>query len=191
MRTAVMLWVLAWTASFASADPDDAARQHYERGQALYQAAHYREARAEFLAGYELAHKATFVFNAAECARLAGDLDTARDDYTRYLTLDPAGKQAALAQARLAALPVPAAVPPAAPPPPVIPPPAAVAAHVEQPIVVTGTAQVRHERDAPLWQNKLLWIGVGTALVAGTVAIYVTQHHEQATCTPPGCVVLP
>jgi hypothetical protein len=41
----------------------------------------------------------------AECSRLAGDVELARKEYERFLSLDPDAKLAALARQRLAALP--------------------------------------------------------------------------------------
>lgn len=117
-----------------------AAKSHYDRGHALYEAKRYQEARAEFSAGFDLSKKPAFLFNAAECSRQLGDKDRARDEYTRYLELEPAGKLAPLAKQRLAELgptaapatppkpeptkpalpPVPAPAPKSEPPPPMI-----------------------------------------------------------------------
>jgi tetratricopeptide (TPR) repeat protein len=213
----MILLVIVCAGSTGRADPELAARAHYQLGETLYQSGRYREARAEFVAGFELSHKPTFVFNAAECSRLAGDLDTARQDYARYLQLDPSGKHAVLARARLDAIagttpwpakspdPTPAAAPPVAPsaqtPSPVVTPPPAVATpsvvlqHVSQPqpSQVTGIATFVVEPSPPIWHRKSVWIGigVGAALVAGSVAIYAATRHHDTMCTPPNCVVVP
>jgi hypothetical protein len=217
MRPLVILLVIVCAASTGRADPELAAKAHYQQGETLYESGHYREARAEFVAGYELSHKATFVFNAAECSRLAGDLDTARQDYARYLQLDPGGKHAALARARLDAMtaptppakpaePAPVAPPPAPPvapkptpvvtPPPVVAPPSVVIAQKVSPppsSSLTGTATFAAEPSPSIWHRKSLWIGVGVgaALVAGSVAIYAATRHHDTMCTPPNCVVVP
>jgi hypothetical protein len=103
MRSAVVMFAIACLGSSAFADDHvaDAAKAHYEQGQTLYAAGQYPEARAEFLAGFELSHKPAFLFNAAECARLMAKFDVARDGYDQYLKLDPNGKLAMLALQRL------------------------------------------------------------------------------------------
>lgn len=146
MKTVAMLFAVACLGSTAFADDrlEDAAKAHYEQGQTLYTAGQFAEARAEFLAGFELSHKPAFLFNAAECARLLGKLDVARDGYDQYLKLDPNGKLAMLALQRLdelgpkpaepakpaappVAAPAPAPLATPAPAPVVLPPPAAAA----------------------------------------------------------------
>ncbi|HEY1547424.1 MAG TPA: hypothetical protein VGG28_06380 [Kofleriaceae bacterium] len=124
MKTAAMLFAAICVASPAYADDSlaDAAKTHYEHGQSLYGAGRFAEARAEFLAGYELSKKPAFLFNAAECARLLGDTQVARDGYNRYLALEPNGRLAMLAMQRLDEL-GPAKAPEVPPPPPILPAP--------------------------------------------------------------------
>src|SRR5438132_1216362 len=89
----------------AGAQPSkDAGQLHNERGQALYHDGKYREARAEFSAAFDASRLSAFVFNMAECSRLAGDTQLAREQYEKYLSIDPDPKLAALARQRLAAL---------------------------------------------------------------------------------------
>src|SRR5262245_20766592 len=93
----------------ASAQPKEdaraaAAKAYFERGDAHFKAGRYLEARAEFSAGYELSRRPLFLFNMAECSRLNGDADIARETYERYLLAEPQGAQAGLAKQRLAAL---------------------------------------------------------------------------------------
>jgi len=117
-----LLFAVACLGRVAYADGNDhlaeAAKAHYEQGQTLYAAGQFAEARAEFLAGFELSHKPAFLFNAAECARLMGKLDVARDGYDQYLKLDPNGKLAMLALQRLDELGPKAAEPAKSGPPP-------------------------------------------------------------------------
>jgi hypothetical protein len=208
VRTLLIVFIIALATS-ARGDVVAEAKEHFRQGESLYQSGHYRDAHAEFLAGFELSHKPAFVFNAAECSRQAGELDTAREEYTRYLELDPAGKHAALARTRLAALgPAPKSpeAAPAAPPAPAAAaaPPEATptpAPHVDPPVVVAERVNARPsssvgETSSPadrssssLWHRKTLWIGIGAALVAGTVAVFVLNHQDP-TCSPPGCVML-
>ncbi len=83
---------------------DDRAKASFDRGNALFKQGQYIEARAEFSAGYELSHRALFLFNIAECSRKNGDDARARDYYTQYLKVEPTGEMAALARQRLVAL---------------------------------------------------------------------------------------
>ena len=126
---AALLFAVACMSGSAFADGNDrlaeAAKAHYEQGTTLYAAGQFAEARAEFLAGYELSHKPAFLFNAAECARLMGKLDVARDGYDQYLKLEPNGKLAMLALQRLDEMgpkPTDAAKPTSPPPAPVLTP---------------------------------------------------------------------
>ncbi len=177
----------------------------------MYASAHYTEARVEFMAGFELSHKPTFLFNAAECSRQLNDIERARTDYARYPQLDPNGKLAPLVKQRLTELtttplpaqpkpgePEPGPAPAVAPTPQVkpvptqpqsiIPPPAVVA---QQHVATTGQQPtvIVTEQPEPLWKHKAVWIGVGVALVAGTVAIYAaTRSHDM--CAAPGCVMV-
>src|ERR1043165_5562369 len=99
---AVLIAALAARATYAQPQPppasaDDArkeqAKAYFERGSAHYKAGRYLEARAEFAAGYELSHRPLFLFNMAECSRLDGNLDLAREGYERYLREAPNGSE--------------------------------------------------------------------------------------------------
>jgi hypothetical protein len=206
MRALVLMIVMTCVVSLVRADTvSDAAKDHYEHGQALYAGGHYLEARVEFMAGFDLSHKPAFLFNAAECSRLAGERVAARDAYVRYLQLDPTGKLAPLARQRLAELPpaAPPATPPIDPPPPAapapIPAPAVVVANrataTPPPPSTTGTIAVTRTarvEEPSMWHRTGVWIGVGigVAVVAGSVAIYAATRHGDP-CTPPECVVVP
>ncbi|HEY1816077.1 MAG TPA: hypothetical protein VGG74_27205 [Kofleriaceae bacterium] len=184
------MFAVVCVASSAYADSNDqlaqAAKAHYEQGQTLYTAGRFAEARAEFLAGFELSKKPAFLFNAAECARLLGDTRVARDGYSKYLDLDPNGRLAMLAMQRLAELgtsqapaPEPAPTPPAptpapasapTPAPTVIPSPAAAAATASTapaPIAITRASSP--EDDAHTAQLER-YAGIG---LAGTGAALV------------------
>src|SRR5258708_1358808 len=98
----IVVTVCLALASSAQADPFTG-QQHSERGQALYRDGKYRDAHAEFAAGFDASKLPAFLFNMAECSRLSGDAQLARDEYARYLAAEPNGKLAALANQRLAA----------------------------------------------------------------------------------------
>jgi hypothetical protein len=191
MKTVAMFAVVC-VASAAYADSNDqlaqAAKAHYEQGQTLYAAGRFAEARAEFLAGFELSKKPAFLFNAAECARLLGDMRVARDGYSKYLDLDPNGRLAMLAMQRLAELgpgqgstpPEPTPAPPAptttvpapapASAPTVIPSPAAAAATASTapaPIAITRSSSPEDEAHTAQLER---YAGIG---LAGTGAALV------------------
>jgi hypothetical protein len=146
MKSVAMLFAAICVASPAYADDSlaDAAKTHYEQGQTLYAAGRFAEARAEFLAGFELSKKPAFLFNAAECARLLGDTQIARDGYNRYLQLEPNGRLAMLAMQRLDELGPATHVEPTPPaiPPPTIPAPSPTTTpmpHQTTPAPITGS----------------------------------------------------
>ena len=80
---------------------ESSAKTHFELGQTYSSAHRYEEALAEFSAGYELSRKPLFLFNMAECARLAGKPERARELYERYVAEDPSGKLTRVAHERL------------------------------------------------------------------------------------------
>jgi hypothetical protein len=150
IRNTILALVFAASATrttHAQPNPTEDARQvqaraYFDRGNAHYKAGRYLEARAEFAAGYELSRRPLFLFNMAECSRLDGNLELAREGYERYLREAPTGSEAALAKQRLAALaqtltapgPQPNVDPrPTAPPPVVTPAPRPAAPTVVAP----------------------------------------------------------
>jgi hypothetical protein len=102
---------IAWTLVLApllvssAAHGDDAetkARAYFKNGTVAFDAGHYDEAQAEFAAGYDLSHKAGFLWNMAECARLLGNLPRALDLYTQYVaSAPPSAPQRATAELRI------------------------------------------------------------------------------------------
>src|SRR5688500_12611939 len=100
-----ILVVLSFVSQARAQDDADArARAHFVRAQALFRVHRYTDAYAEFAAGHGLSGRPLFLFNMAECAREAGDVDGARRDYDRYLEADPNGAMAPTARARRAEL---------------------------------------------------------------------------------------
>jgi tetratricopeptide (TPR) repeat protein len=193
---------LALAAGASAADKE--AKASYGRGRKLSAEGHYAEALAAFSHGYELSHLPAFLFNMGECARALGDLERARDYYERFLAAESRGASADLARQRLAELPpAPVAPPvitestpvvPVVPPPPVtepgprppdltVKPPAQIAASPA--LVPTEAAQKEHA--APVWKSPWLWVGVGVAIIAGSVAIYAATQGDRDVC-PAGCV---
>jgi hypothetical protein len=70
-------------------NPMEVAREHMERGQALYAAGRYIESAEEFLRAYEAQPFAAFLFNAGVAYEKVGDPGRAADYFERYLSADP------------------------------------------------------------------------------------------------------
>lgn len=82
-------------------NPMEVAREHMERGQALYQGERYIESAEEFLKAYEAQPFAAFLFNAGISYEKVGDPERASDYFSRYLKADPQAEDAADVKARI------------------------------------------------------------------------------------------
>jgi len=112
-RSAVLvalLLVTGWGALVAPvrtalAAPDrrnaDAAREHSKKGSTLYQAGKYLEASVEFEEAYAVRPDAGLLYNAAQSARLGGDLRKAQTLYSSYVSFHPEGSNLGDAKAHL------------------------------------------------------------------------------------------
>jgi len=80
------------------------ARDHMERGQALYLQARFEEAAAEFEAAYEAQPFSAFLFNAGAALERAGQATRAAEFFEQYLTRDPDAADADAVRARVARL---------------------------------------------------------------------------------------
>jgi hypothetical protein len=76
-------------------NPLEVAREHMERGQALYQAERFIESAEEFLRAYEAQPFAAFLYNAGVSYEKVGDPGRAADYFNRYLTADPQAEDSA------------------------------------------------------------------------------------------------
>jgi hypothetical protein len=189
LALAVTLPVASVRAEPSAETVEVVAKQHFARGKQLAAAKDFAHAYDEFAAGYVASHRAPFLFNMAECMRVLGDAQRARDLYTRYLEASPDGDLAAAARARVTELGGAVPEPPAAAPPaPVIPPPTDVAAaHVEA--AAPAPTAIVVDEPKPIWHRAPFWIGVGLAIAGGAVGAYFLVHHRDS-CAPPGCVEL-
>jgi hypothetical protein len=80
------------------------ARDHMERGQALYLQARFEEAAAEFEAAYEAQPFSAFLYNAGVALERAGQPGRAADLFEQYLGRDPGASDAESVRARVARL---------------------------------------------------------------------------------------
>lgn len=98
------------------------ARQHMERGQALYLQARFEEAAAEFEAAYAAQPFSAFLYNAGVALERAGQPQRAIELFEQYLARDPEASDVAEVRARIAelrrALTPPDAAQPGQQPPP-------------------------------------------------------------------------
>lgn len=77
---------------------------HYENARDHYDHKEYLAAAAEYEMAFSIFPNPDYVFNIAQAYRLAGNLQVALDNYTKYLELAPDGRGAADARANRAAL---------------------------------------------------------------------------------------
>jgi hypothetical protein len=187
----------------ASADAEASAREHFQRGQRLSTRGDYAAAYREFAAGYALTERPLFLFNMAEAARASGDIAKARDNYQRFVQVDPNNALAATAQARLAALDPPAATTPDAagpaspapgattpavtmvpfgpnPEPPRPPPPPWTASPAPPALGPTPSERITLApigAPVPVWKKWPFWAIVGGVLVSGSI-VYAVSRDE-------------
>jgi hypothetical protein len=76
-------------------NPLEVAREHMERGQALYAAGRFIESAEEFLRAYEAQPFAAFLYNAGVSYEKVDDPGRAADYFARYLTADPQAEDSA------------------------------------------------------------------------------------------------
>jgi len=194
----------------AETEGNERARTSWREGQTLFNAGRYKEAMAEFAEGYALSHRAAFLFNMAECARLLDDRPLAHRLYLRYLTYHPQSQGRDKAKQRCVELGVgPCTVAPAKPKR--VPSPAAQAlaapAPGRSPAARRGPRQTlgeearprsslqpaaqplpsvpdetRREQPKPFYKRWPLWVGVGLAVVAGgvTASILATRSGDRS-----------
>ena len=192
--------VLALTTLPARAEPTPAqqsAMRHWESGLKLFEDKKYQEALGEFAQGYALSHKAGFLFNMAECARLLGDKPQAHQLYRRYLGEHPQGKLRAEALAHCRELGVgPCEAPAVAPPPPVppVPPPktptAVAPARLDLVPSVASSSAPPPARPRPFYKRWPLWVGIGVVVVAGSVTAGVLATRDRGHSAPGGDATL-
>lgn len=104
MWRSVVIAVLIFAGSSASAGPNDKAANHYRQGKAFLDARLYDEAIAEFEAAYALDHLPSHLFNLASAYEAKGEVDRALDLYTRFVAAESKSPNATEARVRIAAL---------------------------------------------------------------------------------------
>jgi hypothetical protein len=221
LRAAVLALILAeLAAGRARAEPVEVpaltgdARAHWQRGLAEHAARHYQAASAEFAACYRLAQRRECLFAWAQAARLAGDCETARELYRRYLQGELSPRQAEAARSQLAACEAqiaaraggraePTSEPPAEPRTSAAEPGADARSAPAQPgidprraLVQTGASSARPVADRspptdapvrPPWYRDRwgdVLAGGGVVAVAVGAAIYASARRDAAASAP-------
>jgi tetratricopeptide (TPR) repeat protein len=140
----VMLMTTLTGGAFAESAQDAQSREHFQRGQKLFDAADYTGALGEFQQSYALTKYPAILYKIALCQDQLGHTAEAIDAYKQYLAADPKtsrrkGIEARLDKLQASATPTPTPTPPVAPEPaptPAAPPPATTT----PPPVATTTA---------------------------------------------------
>ena len=175
----LLLLLTAWSVT-ARADQtsDSVGKMHYEEGQRLFKSGSYRDALAEFSAGYDATNRPAFLLNIAQSHRKLGNLEKAREFYKSYLREAPNNPQLnAEVQRFIAELDAEIA---ARPPvvveqPPQLPPP---------------TPKAPPE---PPYVRKWTWVGLGLSIAAlgagaGLEAVAHQKYSDlQKTCPQNVC----
>ena len=143
MRVLILLVALSAAAhaeELSAAERDTRAHAWFERGRASFKLGYYAAAVDEFEQGYKYLQHPLFIYNIAQAARRAGQIQKSLDSYRAYLKVRPDAPERRECEQRIAELeklvtPPPPKLP--EPPPPVpVAPSAAPAAVAPTPVVV-------------------------------------------------------
>jgi tetratricopeptide (TPR) repeat protein len=188
-QMSVVLFLSTVTYGAARAeDPVARARAYYKSGQAHYDAGEYLEALGDFEAGYDLSKKPQFLVNMGQAHRKLGHLESARENYARFLA-ETSGDSPVRTEVQqviadidreLAARqpPRPSPPPAAVPPPPTVAP--TVTASAAAPAEALHAAPARRGFAQRNW-----WIFPAAAVVLGAVAVGIyfgVRPADQVHC---------
>lgn len=180
----------------SGADAQVRAREHFQAGIAHFNAGRYREAELDFSRGYELTHKAGFLWNMAESARSAGATARAVELYRRYLReaepdaprLEHARQWVQTLEAAERQEPAPSEISPSAA--------AAGGGDARDPEDDSrfGTQPARDTRDGggEIYEKWWFWTGAGVLVAAGVATALLVSRDDGATQpqVPNGDLVL-
>jgi len=174
-------------------DPDARreARRSYEIAETHFKAGNFRQALAEYKAGYDAAHLPGFLINIAQCQRRLGDLAGALTTYRKFVLVAPDSPFVPQVQGMIQELEKlgpevtqgdgqPSTVPPPSAPelaaaPPASPPP-----------VLVGKSEAP---DAPPPSRKTWWVVGGVAaaaVIGGTVAVFALRSSDSTMTVHDG-----
>jgi len=175
----------------ADSDARDRARRSYQTAETHFKAGHFREALAEYKAGYDAAALPGFLINIAQCQRRLGDLAGALTTYRKFVLVAPDSPFVPQVQGMIQELEklgpevtqgdgTPSTVPPPSAPelaaaPPASPPP-----------VLVGKSEAP---DAPPPSRKTWWVVGGVAaaaVIGGTVAVLALRSGDSTMTVHDG-----
>jgi iron complex outermembrane receptor protein len=176
------------------------ARQHFERGTALYDLRRYHEAAAEYEAAFELKSEPSLLYNIGQAYRLAGELEPALSSYRAYLRRLANAPNRAEAERHILALQREleqrkAAAEPAAGEPPARSRAAAAVAQ-PQPLLTPSvapsstSASTSTARSTPVYKKWWLWTAVGVVVAGATVGVAVAATTPKDAAIPGGAIAL-
>ncbi len=162
---------LAWSGTAFAQSESAQARQLMHDGNEHFAARRYPEAEKAFREAYVLSGRPGFLWNMAQCARLAGDSQRALSLYRRYVRDDPDGSQRAEAQRWIVVIETPKG-PIARPEPESASPQPKLdrdSAPRSIPILPPSDQDEPGTTSGPIYEKWWFWAGAG-AVVTGIVA---------------------
>jgi tetratricopeptide (TPR) repeat protein len=177
-----LMIVGTWThVAHAETNPaEDRARDFTRTGNAHYEAGHYGEAEQAFREAYALSGRSGFLWNMAQCARLAGESRRALALYSRYLEAAPDGGQRAEAERWVAMLEAQQAASRTS-----TPPANGADERIPPRRILTLPPQENDESPAgpALYERWWFWAGTG-AVVSGVVAAVLWSSSSSSSQGP-------
>jgi tetratricopeptide (TPR) repeat protein len=162
---------------------EDRARDFTRTGNAHYEAGRYGEAEQAFREAYALSGRSGFLWNMAQCARLAGESRRALALYRGYLDAVPDGGQHAEAERWVAMLEAQQSAPRTPTATPARPTPAN-GTNEKSPPRRTLTLPTQQKDESPpappLYERWWFWAGTG-AVVSGVVAAVLWSSSSSSS----------
>ena len=146
------------------------AREHAKKGTSLYSLGKYLEASIEFEAAYSSKPDGGLLYNAAQSARLGGDLKRARTLYSTYVSFHPDGANLADANGHLEKLDQQLAAEEAARRAPK-PKPQPVSEVAVTPEPEPAPEQPKHRDERPYLKKWWFWTALGGGVVVVGAAV--------------------
>ena len=194
------------TSTNTNANAKEGARRLYQEATSAYGLGNYGQAAELYEKAFALKADPALLYNAAQAHRIAGHAERATELYRNYLRLFPMAEQGAEAQRHIDALhqapaaPVPftpagSSTSPAATSAPVValakvgeggaaPPPPAASVDLSATAAITPAESDRPKGRSRTW----LWVTLGAAVVAGTIAAVVAMSGRQDPSASLGVV---
>jgi tetratricopeptide (TPR) repeat protein len=181
------LAAVGWSgAVHGQTDEQTRARQYTVEGNADYEAGRYATAEQAFRRAFELSGRPGFLWNMAQCARLAGAQARALSLYRQYVEAAPNGSEREQAQRWIAVL----APPDTTPAPVVALPVTPVQPAARQPtqpsaVILDAKPEVQSPHSPRLYEQWWFWAGAGAVVTGVVAAILLSSGGDSAPATQP------